>query len=327
MSLSNFDDAKFLEANLVGANLSRSYFNGALFDQSRLSGVSFSDVSIAGATFIRSELDERQRQALTLPATRTGSDFVSYISLAPPQNIKEATDGSRRSPLYEGEKAEPPTRKNKYDVFFSTNRAQVIERGELVGFTGNLSPEINYGVCEVVVPEGRRVGSLGSRLWKRLLNRTDDRLRRETLIGLNDELFWSLLRETSAAMKVKERPTIFVHGFNNTFDQAVIRAAQIGYDLGLGQGISLFSWPSKGGVGSYSADEASSEASKYALANFIEEFVRNSPHGSANIIAHSMGCRCVLGAFEVLSNKRTNVLKRINQVILAAAEIVSRSVV
>jgi esterase/lipase superfamily enzyme len=213
------------------------------------------------------------------------------------------------------------TTKNRYDVFFGTNRQPVHERGALVGFSGNSSSEVSYGLCEVIVPEGHRIGSLGSPLWARLLNRKDDRLAVDTLIALNEELFFNHLKQSAAKMKVEQRPTIFVHGFNNSFEAAVLRAAQIGYDLGIGQGVGLFSWPSKGQKRACSADERSAEASKYLLADFIENFVKNTPSESVNIVAHSMGCRCLLGALEVLSNGRKAVLRQVNQIILAAADV------
>ncbi|WP_234636101.1 alpha/beta hydrolase [Allorhizobium ampelinum] len=103
-----------------------------------------------------------------------------------------------------------------------------------------------------------------------------------------------------------------------------MRAAQIGHDLGIGQGIGLFSWPSRGRVRNYTADEAASEASRYLLADFIADFVSNTQQKEVNIIAHSMGCRCLIGALEVLSNGRKSVLKQINQVILAAADVDAR---
>jgi len=149
----------------------------------------------------------------------------------------------------------------------------------------------------------------------------DDRLKVDHLISLNDELYWKLISDTAHQMKVRQHPTIFIHGFNTTFEQAVLRSAQIGFDLGIGQGISLFSWPSKGRKLSYTADETTAEASKYLLADFIENYVINCPKEKINIIAHSMGCRCLIGALEVLSNGRKSILSKLNQVIMAAADI------
>jgi esterase/lipase superfamily enzyme len=77
--------------------------------------------------------------------------------------------------------------------------------------------------------------------------------------------------------------TLFIHGFNNSFEDAILRAAQIGYDLGIGQGIGLFSWPSQGvkTPKGYTTDEATAEASKYLLADFIEQFVHTVPEKTA----------------------------------------------
>ncbi|MEQ9565895.1 MAG: alpha/beta hydrolase, partial [Pseudomonadales bacterium] len=122
---------------------------------------------------------------------------------------------------------------------------------------------MSYGICEVIVPESHRIGSLGSPLWKRLFNRKDDRLKIENLIALNRELFFLHYRQSLESMKVRAVPTLFVHGYNNSFENAVLRAAQIGFDLGLVHGIGLYSWPSKGKKRGYAADEATIEASKY----------------------------------------------------------------
>jgi esterase/lipase superfamily enzyme len=196
-----------------------------------------------------------------------------------------------------------------------------MERGALVDFDGEQNSQLNFGVCEVIVPEGHRIGSIGSPLWKRLLNKSDDRLRVDSLISLNQDLFFKHISEVTRRMKDPRKLTIFVHGFNNTFSDAVRRAAQIGFDLGLGQGMGLFSWPSKGSFVSYNADADAAEASKYPLADFIENFVNNTQGDGVNIIAHSMGCRCLLGALEVLSSRRIEVLKSIDEVILAAADV------
>lgn len=321
MSMSNFNRANFTGADLRDADVSRSLFAGAVFEKSRLAGITFQNVDISDAVFIESHLSAEQQSTAISQSAHIFSDVATYrIELM----AKGRGASGSGAVLYDREARgaqEPRTRKNRYDVFFGTDRTPIFERGALVAFDGNRSADLSYGVCEVIVPEGHRIGSLGSSLWKRLINRRDDRLKVESLFPLNEELFWSLLCETSVKMKIKERPTIFVHGFNTSFEQAVLRAAQLGYDLGLGQGIGLFSWPSKGKVMGYSADEASAEASKYALADFIEKFVEYSAQQSANIIAHSMGCRTVLGAIEVLSAGKKGVLRRLNQVVLAAADV------
>jgi len=314
LSMSNFGNADFKDAVLSGANAKRSLFNNSKFENSVLDGIELAGASMDGAIFIASQVPPSQIERVELQKASVFKDRDEFLEYRADQS--HDFDKPKSSVADSGK-----SKKNRYDVFFATNRDPIVERGELTGFGAKNSNATSLGVCEVIVPEGHRIGSLGSPLWKRLLNRMDDRLRLDHLISMNEKLFWKLIQDTSDRMKVREHPTIFVHGFNTTFEQAVLRAAQIGYDLGIGQGVGLFSWPSKGKLYAYNADETSSEASKYFLADFIQDFTLNSPTGKVNLIAHSMGCRCLSGALEFLSHKRKATLKKVNQVIMAAADV------
>lgn len=321
LSMSNFGEADFKDAVLSGANARHSLFNNSKFENSALDGIELAGASMDGAIFIACQVPPSQIEGVVLQKASVFKDrdeFLEYRASLSPSFEEHAIsfEEHARSVVDIGK-----SKKNRYDVFFATNRDPIFERGELTGFGAKNSNATSLGVCEVIVPEGHRMGSLGSPLWKRLLNKMDDRLRLDHLISMNEKLFWKLIQDTSDRMKVPEHPTIFVHGYNTTFEQAVLRAAQIGYDLGIGQGVGLFSWPSKGKFYAYNPDETLSEASKYFLADFIEDFTLNSPAGKVNLIAHSMGCRCLSGALEVLSHKRTATLKKVNQVIMAAADV------
>jgi esterase/lipase superfamily enzyme len=65
---------------------------------------------------------------------------------------------------------------------------------------------------------------------------------------------------------------IFVHGYNVSFEQAALRAAQIGFDLSVKGAMGFFSWPSQGTLGGYISDEASVEASEAAIMEFMTDF-------------------------------------------------------
>jgi esterase/lipase superfamily enzyme len=86
--------------------------------------------------------------------------------------------------------------------------------------------------------------------------------------------------------------------------------------------MAFFSLPSQGALKSYSADEATIEASEPFIAEFIEDFVARSGAEKVHIIAHSMGNRGVLRAIDRIANKaqrHKGVL--IGQIILAAADV------
>lgn len=316
LSKSNFGHAKFHQTNLEFVDARQALFGGAQFIETTLEGAKFLGAAAENTLFVGTKTSSVQMNELG--GEEGKFIFSSRVAWTDSWKVRSgllADSGSRKAAK------DRRTTKNHYDVFYGTNREPIIEQGALTGFDGNQSPQLRYGLCEVVLPSNRKIGSLGTSMWRKLLNlkRSDSRI--DNIVDLNKSLFWMRYLQTVDRMKVNEAPTLFVHGFNNTFENAVIRAAQIGLDLGIGQGIGLFSWPSKGNILEYVADEASAEASKYVLADFIAEFVEHSKAKDINIIAHSMGCRPLLGAVEVLSNGHLDVLEHVDQIILAAADV------
>lgn len=114
----------------------------------------------------------------------------------------------------------------------------------------------------------------------------------------------------------------FLHGFNVTFEEAAIRAAQIGVDLKVPGATAFFSWPSRGNVAAYSADEATIEASELLISEFILEFAGNCGAEKVHIIAHSMGNRGLLRALQRIAAKaETRGKVKFAQIFLAAPDI------
>ena len=73
---------------------------------------------------------------------------------------------------------------------------------------------------------------------------------------------------------------IFVHGFNNRFDDAVYRFAQIVHDSKAEAVPVLFTWPSRGNVQlrSYTYDRESANYSRDALEELIDTLAKNPAH-------------------------------------------------
>lgn len=68
-----------------------------------------------------------------------------------------------------------------------------------------------------------------------------------------------------------EEILVFIHGYSNSFTNALQAAAQIKKDLLWSGPIIAFSWPSWGRVEKYSADEVIVENSVKAFSNFLEQ--------------------------------------------------------
>jgi esterase/lipase superfamily enzyme len=210
-----------------------------------------------------------------------------------------------------------------YTVWFGTNRKPNESESLELSFSKSRDTKIHYGYCRVFIPKSHKIGSTGSSWWQRLRSGIDDRLKLIEIKGMVADDYWSAISSRLANLEISERDAvIFVHGYNVSFENAAVRAAQIGLDLSVKGAMAFFSWPSRGALKGYSADEATIEASESFIAKFIEDFVARSGAEKVHIIAHSMGNRGVLRAINRIANKaqrRTGVL--IGQMILAAADV------
>jgi esterase/lipase superfamily enzyme len=118
----------------------------------------------------------------------------------------------------------------------------------------------------------------------------------------------------------KNNVLIFVHGFNNNFQESLYRAAQIGADSGYGT-LILFAWPSQGDAILYGEDKAAASSSRDYLIELLA-MVSNSPQvGEILVVAHSMGGMLTAEALtELRIRRRDRVIARL-RVVLAAPDI------
>jgi len=171
-----------------------------------------------------------------------------------------------------------------------------------------------------------RFGSVGSPWWKRAVTLTDDRLRLLTVERATEDAFWQSVAESLAACPEEERDAVvFVHGFNVDFQEAAMRAAQLGFDLQVKGAMAFFSWASRGEVKMYAADEASVELDEDVIADYMSAFALKTGARRVHVIAHSRGNRAVLRAVDRIAReaeRRTGV--RFGQFILAAPDVDAR---
>ena len=211
-----------------------------------------------------------------------------------------------------------------YPVWFGTNRKP---NATATGFTGQRHDRVTRGRVDVFVPEAHRFGETGSSFWQKLRrwDLRDDTLRVQRVEQRERDAF---LAEIHAAMQtVREsgespHALVFLHGFNVTFEEAAIRAAQIGVDLKVPGATAFFSWPSRGTVRAYPADEASIEASERAITDFLVDFTSNCQAEKVHLIAHSMGNRGLLRALQrIAASTQTHGQVKFGQVFLAAPDV------
>jgi esterase/lipase superfamily enzyme len=194
-------------------------------------------------------------------------------------------------------------------VFYGTNRAPTGDLKPAL-FYGKGRGELQYGYLNVTIPQIHKEAELETQpRWAEytfVLN--EDSMRRRYVLldqvtPLAKDDFVRALRQ-----QIKDSPSkdlfIFVHGFNNTFEDAARRAAQMAYDLDFDGTPILYSWPSQGFVAAYAADEAAVGISGRKMADFLETVVSQSGAQRIHVLAHSMGNRALIEALQTYLAKR-----------------------
>lgn len=129
-------------------------------------------------------------------------------------------------------------------------------------------------------------------------------------------------RFNQAVKKVpKRRVMVFIHGFNNRFEDAVYRFAQIVHDSQAEVVPILFTWPSRGSVFAYGYDRESGNYSRRALENLFQALARDPAVGEVSVLAHSMGNWVTLEALREMSIRNGSIAPKIANVMLAAPDV------
>jgi esterase/lipase superfamily enzyme len=207
-----------------------------------------------------------------------------------------------------------------YTVWYGTNRRPLLDRGRVVEYSRERDDNIHYGRCKVFIPESHKIGSLGSPWWMRWINRIDDRLKLRKISSLGAEEYWEDLRK--ALSGDRRDALIYIHGYCVSFEEAALRAAQIGSDLNLQGAMAFYSWPSKGDLTGYLADSATIDASEGFIREFLLDFYHKSGADRVHIIAHSMGNRGLLRAMErIVGMSESRGKVKFGQIFLAAPDV------
>jgi len=118
-----------------------------------------------------------------------------------------------------------------------------------------------------------------------------------------------------------DRVLVFVHGFNNGFDDGVYRITQIAQDTGYEGTPVLFSWASAGKITGYVYDKESANAARDDLEATLKMLARTHAK-SIDIVAHSMGTWVTMEALRQLAIEGNRDLGgKLGYVVLASPDI------
>ncbi len=163
----------------------------------------------------------------------------------------------------------------------------------------NLDPTLKFGTCLINVPKNHKTGEIETSKDDRKSSNDIFKIVKTTTTKESDLI---------GVIKNSDRtPLVFVHGFNVRYQEAVLRAAQIAYDLKYQGPVILFTWPAGSGDGffddallnkTYPNNLISAKASITPFKNFLLNLKKNNIH--INLMVHSMGHQVALPALQQL---------------------------
>jgi esterase/lipase superfamily enzyme len=125
----------------------------------------------------------------------------------------------------------------------------------------------------------------------------------------------------AVARTPKRRVLVFIHGFNNRFEDAVYRFAQIVHDSGADVVPVLFTWPSRGSLFAYGYDRESANYSRNALEDMLQALARDPAVGEVSVLAHSMGNWLALESLRQMAIRNGSIAPKIANVMLASPDV------
>ena len=172
-------------------------------------------------------------------------------------------------------------------VFAATSRA-----ADETGWPGSgRAEELGFLRIDVSVPTNRQAGEVP--LAGQMPDVETEFVARSAAIYRDAPGFRSGLREAIAARPRGAREVlIYVHGFNTTFAEGVMRLAQLSYDLNIDAVPLIYSWPSIGAPLGYEYDQNSALFSRDGLEELIAT-VQGLGAERVLLVGHSMGAMLV----------------------------------
>jgi len=221
----------------------------------------------------------------------------------------------------------------KYDtvkILFGTDR-QRDTSNERLSFGADRAGELTLGQANVTIPKNHDRGIV-ERPWEfsivgiTIYKQKEDPDKHFTIqkIGVLDEdAFISAANaQLASSSEYRKQAVIFIHGYNNDFDTALYRSAQMVYDMGFDGAPFLYSWPSAAGYATYEYDQQSARQSVVHLRRFIQLVTEKTDAEKIHLVAHSMGNDVLLEALrELRFQYGPDHDYKISQVILAAPDV------
>ncbi len=186
-------------------------------------------------------------------------------------------------------------------------------------FSGERGSDLKVDAITVSIPpEANR--TVGQVQWPRRLPANPlkefSTVKVVPLVSKKDDETW--LKQN---LPKSRRALVFVHGFNNRYEDAVYRFAQIVHDSGADVVPVVFTWPSRASIFDYNYDKESTNYSRDALEDLLRRINAEPSIGEITVMAHSMGTWLAVESLRQMAIRDGKTLPKIKNVILASPDL------
>ncbi|MGB1708380.1 MAG: alpha/beta hydrolase [Rubripirellula sp.] len=191
-----------------------------------------------------------------------------------------------------------------------------------VNYTGERG-QFTRGIAEVSVPDLHQRGVVERPSLLRFEVREDQTkhiVLTEAVELLGDD--FNLKIANAVATAPAHDLLVFIHGYNVSFESALLRTAQLAVDLPF-EGVPVcYSWPSQATLTGYPIDANNADWTVPHLKDFLLELATETGADSINVIAHSMGNRAMTAAMRQISQQQDSGAPALfDRIVLAAPDI------
>ncbi|WP_408022044.1 alpha/beta hydrolase [Sinorhizobium kostiense] len=207
---------------------------------------------------------------------------------------------------------------NHVEMLVATMRDRSDNPGEM--FSGERAPKPAFAEITVSIPpaNARKVGEVA---WPRKLP-PDPATEFATVKA--EEVDRSAAEKwlSNSVRRSPDRSVlVFIHGFNNHFEDAVFRFAQIVHDSRAHSAPVLATWPSRGKLLAYGYDRESTNYTRNAVERLFQYLARDPEVREVSILAHSMGNVLALESLRQMAIRNDGLPAKFKNVMLAAPDV------
>jgi esterase/lipase superfamily enzyme len=201
-------------------------------------------------------------------------------------------------------------------VYVATTRARQSPDGNV--FTNGHTRALNYAAFRISIPPNHSAGNVELPASAAALPDPAADFTTVQQEVLDRPAFEGLIAARNAPRR--RQVSLFVHGFNTNFQEALFRLAQMAADGDVSGAPVLFAWPSEARLTGYVADKDAVTASRDQLAEVLTMLARDST-ADVTVIAHSMGAWLTVEALRSLRLAHKDAVIGRLRVVLAAPDI------